>query len=251
MLPLMVSANYFTVAHNVPSNDLELTQMLVDATTNTSFFGGLFSGTATKTVNHTLFGKLCFPTSSTKNVSTVQFLTHGATLDHNYWDIMPGYSYVDAAATAGYATFSYDRLGSGFSDHPAAWDVQGPVQVELAHAIIEMLRNQTLGDYAFSKVVGVGHSAGCSLTTGITSKYSSDFDAVILTGISAVTEADYSSLVSWNPVMANQDSSGRFAAVPDGYFTQSTKQALHYAFYKYPFFEPASKWHCFQTKIYI
>ena len=42
---------------------------------------------------------------------------------HSYWDFVPDnstedYSYVHAAADAGYVTFRYDRLGTGLSEHP-------------------------------------------------------------------------------------------------------------------------------------
>lgn len=47
---------------------------------------------------------LCLPTNSSKaqTVKTVEVLTHGTGFDKSYWDIAPGYSYVDAAADAGY-----------------------------------------------------------------------------------------------------------------------------------------------------
>lgn len=69
--------------------------------------------------NHTVQGtygigaNLCFPAdpAKLKTVETVQILTHGVGLEKSYWDIGPGYSYVDAAVAAGYATFAYDRLG--------------------------------------------------------------------------------------------------------------------------------------------
>ena len=40
----------------------------------------------------------------------------------SYWDFSPDggdeYSYVAAAANAGHATFRYDQLGTGLSEHP-------------------------------------------------------------------------------------------------------------------------------------
>jgi hypothetical protein len=50
--------------------------------------------------------RLCFPatTAAAAKVTTVQLLTHGATLDSTYWDFANGYSYINAATAAGYAT---------------------------------------------------------------------------------------------------------------------------------------------------
>ncbi len=43
-------------------------------------------------------------------------------LVYSYWDFTVGgsedYSYVRAAANAGYSTFRYDRLGTGLSEKP-------------------------------------------------------------------------------------------------------------------------------------
>ena len=70
-------------------------------------------------------------------------------------------SYVDAAADAGYATFSYDRLGVGASDHPDPIEVvQASLEVEVAHALIQALRDGVIGGNTFYKVVGIGHSLG-------------------------------------------------------------------------------------------
>lgn len=240
-LPLTVTARYANVSRPLPKNQLELTDDIVVMTTSPASLGTYIAGLETRTATHSIFSKLCVPMTQKEPLRTVQFLTHGATLDHNYWDTMPGFSYVDAAATAGYATFSYDRLGGGHSDHPAAWDVQGPVQIELAHALIQRLRNASFAGYTFEHVIGVGHSLGSGIISAIAFNHNSDFDAIILTGFAAVSEKSQSAIASWDPVMANQDASGRFKDLDNGYFTQGSKQALQYAFYKYPFFPTESK----------
>lgn len=240
-LPLTVTARYANVSRPVPKNQLELTDAIVAMTTNATSLGTYISSLGTRTATHSIFSKLCVPLTQEEPVRTVQFLTHGATLDHRYWDTMPGFSYVDAAATAGYATFSYDRLGIGQSDHPAAWDVQGPVQIELAHALIQRLRNGSIAGHTFENVIGVGHSLGSGITSAIAFNHNSDFDAIILTGFAAVSEKSQSAIASWDSVMANQDVSGRFKDLDNGWFTQGSKQALQYAFYKYPFFPTESK----------
>lgn len=240
-LPLTVTARYANVSRPIPKSQLELTDDIVAMTTNATSLGTYIGALETRTATHSIFSKLCMPLSQKEPVRTVHFLTHGATLDHSYWDTMPGFSYVDAAAAAGYATFSYDRLGIGHSDHPAAWDVQGPIQIELAHALIQRLRNGSIAGYTFENVIGVGHSLGSGITSAIAFNHNSDFDAIILTGFAAVSEKSQSAIASWDSVMANQDASGRFKDLDNGYFTQGSKQALQYAFYKYPLFPTESK----------
>lgn len=73
------------------------------------------------TSTYSLSGTLCTPKSSAKNPSHVQYLIHGVGFDSSYWDFSasPEYSYVGAAAEAGYTTFRYDRLGTGLSEKPS------------------------------------------------------------------------------------------------------------------------------------
>jgi pimeloyl-ACP methyl ester carboxylesterase len=103
----------------------------------------------------------------------VQVLTHGTTLDSTYWDFATGYSYINAATAAGYATFSYDRLGVGSSAHPDPIQaVQAALQVEILHQLVVLLRAAPdLGGKLLKNVVGVGHSAGSTFTQAVSAKY--------------------------------------------------------------------------------
>jgi hypothetical protein len=116
--------------------------------------------------------KLCFPSAlPATSVHTIQFLIHGINFDKDYWDI-PGFSYIDAAAAAGYATFSYDRLGVGASDHPDPIQiVQSALQVDIAHKLIQGLRSGSIGGNAFARVVGVGHSYGSIQCIGVAAQH--------------------------------------------------------------------------------
>jgi len=151
-----------------PANQSVVTETLVELLQNSSaLFAKVNGGQNTISDTYTIYGKLCVPcgASVTGSIPTIQFLTHGDTLDSTYWDIAPGYSYTDAAIAAGYATFSYDRIGVGRSQHPDPLQVvQGPLQVEIAHALATIIRNSQIGPYSFKKVVGVGHSAGSTVT---------------------------------------------------------------------------------------
>ena len=73
------------------------------------------------TNTYSLSGTLCAPKNGAKNPTHVQYLIHGVGFDSSYWDFAaaPEYSYVRAAAEAGYTTFRYDRLGTGLSEKPA------------------------------------------------------------------------------------------------------------------------------------
>src|SRR5262245_13412419 len=80
-------------------------------------------------------GQLCYK-SNNKNI--VHLLISGATYSRAYWDfpLQPQhYSYVRALTNAGYATFNFDRIGIGESDHPQADQV--PVQ---SPALVVILR---------------------------------------------------------------------------------------------------------------
>ena len=52
--------------------------------------------------------------------NVVHLLLSGATYGHVYWDFpvnSPLYSYTQALNAAGFATFNFDRIGIGVSDH--------------------------------------------------------------------------------------------------------------------------------------
>jgi pimeloyl-ACP methyl ester carboxylesterase len=133
----------------------------------------------------------------------VQVLVHGGTYDHRYWDWPQSpqqYSYIRSATDAGYATFSYDRIGVGASDHPLDGN---SVTIEVAgfvlHQVVQGLRSGGIGGTAFGQVVTVGHSFGSAAAVVEASEYD-DVQGVILSGyehefppraITAITEGFY------------------------------------------------------------
>ena len=233
---------------SAPTTNFAATELFVEFTqaNSTTLSDGL-GGPAVVQSTYSIYSRLCLPSNPTaaRNVKTIQFLTHGGTLDYTYWDIASGYSYVDAAAAAGYATFSYDRLGTGLSDHPDPVQVvQLPIQIEIAHLLVQKLRNGQLGSRAFENIVGVGHSLGSALTQGVAAKYPVDFDALILQGISTLFSYAFTGVASEGMQIANTDPSGRFRGLANGYFTPApVTQAVQFAFYRYPGFDPQSKHH--------
>jgi len=152
---------------------------------------------------------------------TVQVLTSGITYNHTYWDwpLEPGrYSYVQAATQAGYATFTYDRLSTGQSDHPDALSVTLSAEADVLHQLIQGLRSGAVGGHAFDKVITVGHSYGSAIS-GVEANTHNDVDGVILSGITH-------SFAPINPVLfsasiwpAQLDPKFASAGLPLGYIT--------------------------------
>jgi pimeloyl-ACP methyl ester carboxylesterase len=179
---------------------------------------------------------------NSSNATTVQFLTHGIGFDQSYWDFEEGYSFIDAAAKQGYPTFSHDRLGVGASDHPnPIQTVQAPIQVEIIHYLVNLLRKGKLAGLRFKKVVGVGHSFGSIQTVGVAANYPNDFDAVVLTGFSINASAISLTIADFNSAIANKNQPDRFGSLPNGYLVVENEIANQFAFFHYPNFDVHSK----------
>ncbi|KAG6355344.1 hypothetical protein INS49_003305 [Diaporthe citri] len=237
-----INATGTNILYTAPQNQARVTESFVELNQVDSTFAmdAVSGGPSVISGSYSIFCKLCLPSDPAKagRVKTVQLLTHGATLDHTYWDIAPGYSYVDVAAAAGYATLSYDQLGVGNSDHPDPIQVvQAASQVAVTHRLVELLRGAKLGGFDFDRVVGVGHSAGSTLTQAITTRYPQDFDAVILSGTSTSAASVALSMAAFNFINANTDPSPKLRNLPAGYLTQQSAVGIQFAFYRYPNFD--------------
>ncbi|KAI4141451.1 MAG: hypothetical protein L6R39_005323, partial [Caloplaca ligustica] len=242
---ISVTATNLEILTPAPKTNSEVTQLYVErAQVNSKAAASAVGPPRTVTGTYSIYLKLCLPTdgATLEKVTTVQLLTHGGTLDHTYWDIAPGYSYVDAATSTGYATLSYDRLGTGLSSHPDPLQiVQLPLQIELAHILVQNLRTvSAIGTHpSFSKIVGVGHSLGGALTQAVAAKYPKDFDAVIIQGTSTAFQYALTGVASEAIQIANTDPSGRFKRLAYGYHAPGPlPQTLQFAFYRYPGFDP-------------
>lgn len=242
-ITVSINATGTNILYTPPQDQFRVTESFVElfqvdstfATNATSGGPSIISG------DYNIFCKLCLPSDRAQatKVKTVQLLTHGATLDHTYWDIAPGYSYVDVASAAGYATLSYDHLGVGYSDHPDPIQVvQATSQVAVTHELVGLLREAGLGGVEFEKVVGVGHSAGSTLTQAITTNYPKDFDAVILSGTSTSAASVPLTVAAFNFINANTDPAPKLKDLPTGFLTQQSAVGIQFAFYRYPNFDP-------------
>lgn len=242
-ISVSASATNLKINYSGPPDQYNATatiQLLLES--NPIIYGATNGGTNTISGSWDIAARLCMPGSpaAAASVTTVQLLTHGATLDSTYFDFAEGYSYIDAAAAAGYATFSYDRLGTGQSAHPDPIQVvQGPLHVEILHQLVLKLRSTTgLAGKRFTKIVGVGHSAGSTFTQAVTAKYPNDFDAVVLTGITTSIATVGTAEAAFNLVIAN--SQPRFSGIANGYFTfGGGVPGVQFAYFRYPYFETA------------
>lgn len=132
--------------------------------------------------------KLCLPDGAAP--TAVQVLTHGITYDHRYWNIADPadpeadtYSWEAAAAEAGYATASIDRIGNGDSSRPLSAFVDITSNSTALHNVVQALRAGIVDGQkeGFDSVALVGHSYG-SFTSMIEASRFQDVDAVLLTG---------------------------------------------------------------------
>jgi len=96
--------------------------------------------------------QMCVPSEAQGTGEILQIATHGLLFNKKYWDSdyePENYSYVRAAVAAGYSILTYDRLGTGQSDKPDAYDVvQAPLEVEILREITLLSRAGQLGKMA-------------------------------------------------------------------------------------------------------
>jgi len=219
-IPVTASATNEKVLLSSPANQLATTEIFVELVQkNSTFAASVNGGSQTVSGTYNINARLCYPTLALTNFgfNSIQFLIHGIGFEKGYWDIAPGYSYIDQAASAGYATFSYDRLGTGLSAHPdPIQTVQSYLELEIAHQLIQSLRSGSIGGQSFSKVAAVGHSFGAIQSVGLASKYPKDLDAIILQGFTTDASAIGITLADWNSAIANQNQPSRFGSLPNG-----------------------------------
>ncbi|KAL9011509.1 MAG: hypothetical protein Q9173_003655 [Seirophora scorigena] len=242
VVPVFASATNAILDVSSPTsqfNATEIFQELFEA--GSTLIQRAQKGTRTVQGTYGINGILCVPADPAKRsaVKTIEILTHGVGLEKSYWDIAPGYSYVDAAAAAGYATFAYDRLGVGGSERPEPiQEVQAFLEVEILHALAQLFRTTKIGGYQFTNIIGVGHSFGSILQVGANSKYPQDFDGVVLTAFTnTLTNLPYTILAN-NPAIAAFNEPSRFGRLPSGYLVHKDAISIQQVFFRYPYFEP-------------
>lgn len=243
-VPITINSSNIKLLLDEPANQTVLTELIQELAQVNSVLANQTNG-GPSTV-HATFGidtTLCFPNAldKAKGVRTAQVLTHGVGLDKSYWDIAPGYSYVDAAVAAGYATIAYNRLGVGNSDHPDAIQVvQSFADVEILHGIVALIRSGRLGSRQFKNVVGVGHSYGSLVELAQTAKYPKDIDAAVLTGFTYNFSNLPLTILANNPAIASINDPARFAGLSNGYLVHASSESIQLPFFRFPYFEQDS-----------
>lgn len=181
---------------------------------------------------------LCVPNERT-NPLGVQLATHGVGFDRSYWDFAEDYSYADVAAKYGYATFFYDRLGVGSSSKPdAIQTVQAPLQAEILHQLVILLRRGGFINQTFTNVIGVGHSFGSILTQAVAAQHPDDFNALVLTGFGTDSSGVPAFLASQNFEIASRNQPFRLLGLSNGYVVASSATSVQYGFFSFPNFSP-------------
>ncbi|MFY9574236.1 MAG: alpha/beta hydrolase, partial [Blastocatellia bacterium] len=120
----------------------------------------------------------------------LQVLVHGATYNHNYWDVPTingqSYSYARFMAEEGYALLAIDQLGAGESSKPSGDFVTLNETTLSIHQVLAQMRsgNNPLA-YAFPQIVLVGHSFGSINSIFVQGTYH-DADALVVTALGHV-----------------------------------------------------------------
>lgn len=241
LVPVTVTSNNVKLNVAEPANQTVVTEIIQELVQSDSTIATT-SNAGKQTIRGTfnIDATLCVPLDSTKATppKTVQILTYGIGFDKSYWDIAPGYSYVDAAAAAGYATLAYNRLGSGKSDHPDPIQVvQCPIDVEILHGLTQILRQGAFGYPGFKHVIGTGHSYGSVVQLAQTAKYPSDVDAAVLTGFTSNVQNLPFTVVANNPAIAAQNNATAFGGLPNGYLVHDSMISFQLPFFRFPFFD--------------
>ncbi|GAB1320930.1 AB hydrolase-1 domain-containing protein [Madurella fahalii] len=202
--------------------------------------------------------QLCVPSQKGAKAEILQIATHGLGFDKRYWDVEvkpEEYSYLDAAIRKGYSVLTYDRIGTGQSEKPDAYDiVQIPVEVEILAGLTQLARSgqllsssrvmsttsgaTTVHDFQPSKVVHVGHSFGSFLTAGMLGRYGNLSDGALLTGFLLNAKLGSVDVAHFDHEFAPEHDPVRFGEYSSGYFVLTTESCLQKLFFRKGGFEP-------------
>lgn len=246
-VPMSFEAESLTINFPRFQNHYQSVQFLNDLTARNALSGpSPFGAPVNISVDVTVAAKYCCPKGHSGKI--VQVLTHGIGFDHSYWDFggpSSQYNYIKAATEAGYATLSYDRIGTGKSTKTDPYTGQQlGIETQVLASLTTLLREGKLSKIAKShirtpsKVVHVGHSFGSSISETLISVAPTLSDGVILTGFS--TNGTYAPefFISTNLHLAGETDPARFGDFPDGYLTWGDELANQYSFFHYPEFDP-------------
>ncbi|WRT65743.1 uncharacterized protein IL334_002691 [Kwoniella shivajii] len=188
--------------------------------------------------SYNLWFEYCEPKNG--NATGIFQTHHGIVGNAGYWNVQldnsPNNSFAESAAAAGWATLSYDRLGVGRSAKPDGTNiVQISYEIAQSISIAESLRSGNLSDLGqFNKIVGVGHSYGSNLLTGVASVSPSAFDGLVLTGFTNNATTGPLGLFSFQSTIANVAYPSRFASEKNDYVITPNVYVDQTGFFHYP-----------------
>ncbi|KAI1761297.1 hypothetical protein GGR53DRAFT_469445 [Hypoxylon sp. FL1150] len=188
--------------------------------------------------------RLCVPLTKTNKSDTLQIAVQGNGWDKRYWDVevkSAEHSYVDAAISKGYPILMFDRIGTGKSEIPDAYEVvQVGTEVEILTQLTAMVRNGTLLKSAKvlgngtlpeqlnpTRIVHVGHSFGSLLIAGLLIQHGDMSDAALLTGfLPNSTHLGEVMVATFEHDFAPVSDPARFGQFPSGYIVLTSENTL-------------------------
>lgn len=202
------------------------------------------------TTTFNISAEYCTPAVLGPNSSTLQILTHGLGFNRSYWDFyLPNatndaeYSYVNRITGAGYSTLSWNRLGIEPSTIADPYKhIQTPVELATLISLTVLARAGNISHVPIpKKVVHVGHSWGSILSLGLAALAPQVTDGIVLTGFSGVNDYQNLFIAGSSFHLASENAPKRFPAkqYSTGFLTWGDKSANQYAFFNYPYFDPA------------
>lgn len=158
----------------------------------------------------------------------------------------------------GYSVLSYDRLGTGGSEKPDAYDeVQIPVEIEILAGLTKIARSGRLlssskvpsatnnasaeFDFLPTKIVHIGHSFGSYINSLMLTNYPDLIDGAIFTGLypNNIEATDPLNVLNYNHAFAKERDPVRFAEYGSGYFVLDNEETLQKLFFQKATLDPA------------
>ncbi|KAF7368783.1 hypothetical protein MVEN_00203400 [Mycena venus] len=206
-------------------------------------YGGLTSNASSLRhldATYNVYGVFCQPvTLSLKNAGVIQLLVHGFTYNSQYWsppvEEFRNYSYAAHSCDRGLSSLAIDWVGVGLSSRPAnSSDVQFASCAAAVSQVARRLKTASILPgvlLPFTKVIGIGHSAGSGLLTfgAITDGAKSPFDGLILTGYPIIEPGELPP-ISLAPPARDVDPL-RWGDLDPGYITTINSTSTRAVFY--------------------
>ncbi|CEH13116.1 ALPHA/BETA HYDROLASE FOLD-CONTAINING PROTEIN [Ceraceosorus bombacis] len=163
----------------------------------------------TNNATYRIAAHYCEPKRGAVANSSLLVATHGIGFDSSYWNYSykKSYSFVRHAASHGYSSLIYDRLGTGESETPSKGGfntVQAPTEVAILTQILTQAKQtKNIGGKKHARIVAIGHSYGSAQSQAVTASSPDLIDGVVLTGFSTATQFTGTFILSGAYTQAN------------------------------------------------